>query len=109
MKSNEQKMIEAAHRELNNHNVIGTENGQALPLDERIRRAFAPPEKLYTSHEVGALLQMDPSSIVKWVNDGMLPAYRTPGGHRRVRASDLLTFLKQHGMWIPAELTNKAA
>ena len=59
------------------------------------------PDQLLTSHEVGALLQMDPSSIVKWVNDGLLPAYRTPGGHRRIRSSDLLVFLREHSMFIP--------
>ena len=62
------------------------------------------PNRLYSSHEAGALLQMDPSSIVKWVNDGKLPAYRTPGGHRRIKAVDLLAFLRKHGMYIPTEL-----
>src|ERR1035437_10356330 len=61
-------------------------------------------EKLYTSHEVGELLQMDGSSIVKWVNDGKLPAFRTPGGHRRIKRSDVLTFVRTHGMIIPPEL-----
>jgi CheY-like chemotaxis protein len=62
------------------------------------------PNRLLTSHDVGRMLQMDPSSIVKWVNDGLLPAFRTPGGHRRVRAADLLVFLRQHQMYIPPEL-----
>ena len=61
-------------------------------------------ESLLTSHEVGELLQINPSSVVKWVNEGKLPAYRTPGGHRRIKPSDLLTFLKTHGMYIPAAL-----
>jgi excisionase family DNA binding protein len=64
----------------------------------------AKRETLFTSHEVGTLLQMDPSSVVKWVNDGLLPAYRTPGGHRRIRQSDLLAFLRSHGMYVPPEL-----
>jgi excisionase family DNA binding protein len=62
------------------------------------------PDQLLTSHEVGSLLQMDPSSIVKWVNDGILPAYRTPGGHRRIRSSELLSFLRTHSMYIPDAL-----
>ncbi len=61
-------------------------------------------EKLYTSSEVGDLLQVDASSIVKWVNDGLLNAYRTPGGHRRIRSSDVVTFLRKHRMYIPPEL-----
>lgn len=62
------------------------------------------PDRLLTSHDVGRMLQMDPSSIVKWVNDGILPAYRTPGGHRRIKASDLLSFLREHKMYVPPEL-----
>lgn len=62
------------------------------------------PDQLLTSHEVGNLLQMDPSSVVKWVNDGILTAYRTPGGHRRIRSSDLLSFLREHQMYIPDAL-----
>jgi len=63
-----------------------------------------PKDRLLTSHEVGSLLQMDPSSVVKWVNDGLLPAFRTPGGHRRVRASDLMVFLRAHQMYVPEML-----
>lgn len=62
------------------------------------------PNQLLTSHEVGVLLQMDKSSVVKWVNDGLLPAFRTPGGHRRIRVGDLLQFLDKHGMFVPEEL-----
>ena len=63
------------------------------------------PNRLITSYEASQLLQMDPTSVVKWVNDGILPAFRTPGGHRRIRAADLLAFMKQHNMFIPPELT----
>lgn len=62
------------------------------------------PDALLSSHEVGSLLQMDASSVVKWVNSGLLPAYRTPGGHRRVRVSELIQFLRAKGMFVPAEL-----
>jgi excisionase family DNA binding protein len=62
------------------------------------------PDTLLTSHEVGVLLQLNASTVVKWVNDGILPAYRTAGGHRRIRSADLLTFLKQQGMFVPKQL-----
>ena len=65
---------------------------------------MAGREKLYTSHGVGELMQVDPSSVVKWVNDGILPSYRTPGGHRRIRASDLLAFIRKTGGYVPPEL-----
>lgn len=61
-------------------------------------------DQLLTSSEVGDLLQVNPSSVKKWVDDGLLVAFRTPGGHRRIRASDLVSFLVHHHMPIPADL-----
>ncbi len=63
-----------------------------------------PSEKLYTSGKAAELLQADATSVVKWVNDGLLVSYLTPGGHRRIRASDLVAFMRAHGMWVPPEL-----
>ena len=61
-------------------------------------------ERLLTSHEVGALLQVNPSSVNKWVKEGRITAFRTPGGHRRIRARDLVEFLDVHQMPVPARL-----
>lgn len=62
------------------------------------------PETLLTSHQVGALLQVNSSSINKWVGEGRLKAFRTPGGHRRIRVSDILTFLDTYKMPMPRQL-----
>ena len=61
-------------------------------------------DQLLTSSEVGQLLQVNASSVKKWVDDGLLVAFRTPGGHRRIRAADLVEFLAHHHMPIPADL-----
>jgi excisionase family DNA binding protein len=61
-------------------------------------------EHLLTSHEVGHLLQVNPSSVKKWVNEGRIAAFRTPGGHRRIRVADLVDFLNRHAMPIPRPL-----
>ena len=66
------------------------------------------PESLLTSYQVGSLLQVNPSSVNKWVKDGRIPAFRTPGGHRRIRAADLVTFLQEHSMPVPVSLNNAA-
>lgn len=66
------------------------------------------PEHLLTSTQVGVLLQVNPSSVKKWVNDGHIVAFRTPGGHRRIRASDLVAFLDQHRIPIPKPLAGAA-
>jgi excisionase family DNA binding protein len=64
------------------------------------------PDSLLTSYQVGALLQVNPSSINKWVKDGRIPAFRTPGGHRRIRAGDLVAFLSHHQMPVPRPLAS---
>lgn len=65
-------------------------------------------DQLLTSSEVGDLLQVNPSSVKKWVDDGLLLAFRTPGGHRRIRGSDLVSFLVRHEMPIPVDLQDAA-
>jgi CheY-like chemotaxis protein len=64
--------------------------------------------RYFTSHQVGDILQVNPSSVVKWINDGILDAFRTPGGHRRVAASELVRFARYHGMPVPDELRSLA-
>jgi len=61
-------------------------------------------DTLYTTHDISRLLQVDPSTVSKWIDRGILVAFRTPGGHRRVRAGDLRSFLIAHEMPLPEEL-----
>lgn len=61
-------------------------------------------DRIYTTHDIARLIQVDPSTVSKWIDKGVLLAFRTPGGHRRVRAGDLRTFLASHQMPIPDEL-----
>ena len=49
-------------------------------------------------------MQVNASSVKKWVDDGLLVAFRTPGGHRRIHPADLVRFLNAHRMPIPREL-----
>ncbi len=61
-------------------------------------------DQLFTTHDISRLLQVDPSTVSKWIDKGILMAFRTPGGHRRVRSNDLRTFLIVHQMPVPDEL-----
>lgn len=61
-------------------------------------------ENLFTTHDISRMLQVDPSTVSKWIDRGMLVAFRTPGGHRRVRSGDLRSFLIAHQMPVPEEL-----
>src|SRR6266478_10021036 len=59
---------------------------------------------IYTTHEVSRLLHVNPRSVINWIEQNLLPSYRTPGGHRRIRHDDLLAFLRKHQIPTPALL-----
>ena len=61
---------------------------------------------IYTTHEVSRLLQVNPRSVINWIEQSLLPSYRTPGGHRRIRRDDLLVFLRKHQIPTPASLVD---
>ncbi len=60
--------------------------------------------KKFSTFAVAEMLQVDPGSVANWIDQSFLKAHRTPGGHRRVAAEDLLVFMKEHRMPIPPEL-----
>lgn len=51
--------------------------------------AETDPGWLLKPGEVAAIMRVDPKTVTRWVAAGKLPAIRTPGKHRRVRAGDL--------------------
>jgi excisionase family DNA binding protein len=61
-------------------------------------------KSVFTTFEAAKLCHVSPLSIINWVNAGRLPAFRTPGGHRRIRKEDLLRFMRDNAIPIPDEL-----
>ena len=61
----------------------------------------AKTKTVYTTHEVSRLLQVNPRSVINWIDQNLLPSYRTPGGHRRIRREDLLGFVRKHQIPTP--------
>ncbi len=59
----------------------------------------------FTTFEISQICGVNPTTVQNWVKGKKLRAFQTPGGHRRVRREDLLVFLKEFGMPIPAELS----
>lgn len=53
--------------------------------------------------EAGRYCNVSPYTIRNWVERGILAAYTTPGGHRRIRREDLDAFLEQHHMPSPRD------
>ena len=59
---------------------------------------------VFTTFEAAKLCHVSPLSIINWVNAGRLAAFRTPGGHRRIRREDLVMFMRENGLPLPDEL-----
>lgn len=65
-------------------------------------------ERYYTTHEVARHCAVDSTTVIRWVDDGKLKAYKTPGGHRRITQDALLAFLKEYHMPVPDDLLRAA-
>jgi excisionase family DNA binding protein len=61
------------------------------------RRAPGSEPDWLTLGQAAKYLGVAQSTIRKWSDNGRLPAFYTPGGHRRYRRSDLDTFLERSG------------
>ena len=47
-------------------------------------------------------------TVLKWVRDGKLRAFTTPGGHHRIERKDLVQFLHEYGFPVPEGLTRES-
>jgi excisionase family DNA binding protein len=61
------------------------------------RRAPASEPDWLTLGQAAKYLGVAQSTIRKWSDQGRVPAFYTPGGHRRYRRSDLEAFLERSG------------
>ncbi len=60
-------------------------------------------ETLFTTKELAAMLQVGTTTIKRWTDEGNLRCFRTPGGHRKVRAEDVYDFLQRFNYPIPIQ------
>jgi len=60
-------------------------------------------KEIFTTYEASKICHVDLSTVIDWVEKGLLPAYRTPGGHRRIKKDDLVEFMKKYHLPLPSE------
>jgi excisionase family DNA binding protein len=62
------------------------------------RRSF------FTTFEISQICGVNPTTVQNWVKGKKLRAFKTPGGHRRILREDLVAFMREFDMPLPAEL-----
>ncbi|MCP4650892.1 MAG: response regulator [PVC group bacterium] len=55
-------------------------------------------KEILTTYEIASRCHVDIKTVINWTNDGSLKAYKTKGGHRRIKRADLVEFLSKHNM-----------
>ncbi|MFA4915778.1 MAG: response regulator [Syntrophales bacterium] len=59
--------------------------------------------KILTVSQAGKYCSVSPKTIINWIEAGHIKAYKTVGGHRRIKQEDMDEFLKERGMPLPEE------
>ncbi len=65
-------------------------------------------ERPLTTGEIADLCHVHLRTVLQWIHDGKIKAYRTPGNHSRVKVEDFIAFLKQFNMPIPDSLMSRS-
>jgi excisionase family DNA binding protein len=75
-----------------------TKSGSSDNQKRALKRLF------FTTFEISQICGVNPTTVQNWIKGKRLKAFKTPGGHRRVRREDLISFMKEFGMPLPEGL-----
>ena len=64
---------------------------------------------ILSSKQVAGILGVNESSVKRWADSGMLNCYRTPGGHRKFRREDILSFSRKYEYELRSDIANEKA
>lgn len=66
--------------------------------------------KTLTSGEIAEYCDVNLRTVIRWIESGKLKGFKLPGrGNNRVLVEDFITFLREHDMPIPEQLTGLAS
>lgn len=64
-------------------------------------------QKVFTTYQVANFCKVHHTTVINWVNEGVLQGYATPGGHRRIREEDVRKFMEKYNIPIPEQFKEK--
>lgn len=50
---------------------------------------------VFSTHSAAKFCRVTPMTIIRWIDEGRIRAYKTPGGHRRIMRADLEDFCRR--------------
>jgi len=60
-------------------------------------------EDTLTVYKASQMCKVSSKSIINWIEAGHIKAYKTVGGHRRIKREDLEMFMRKQGIPIPED------
>jgi excisionase family DNA binding protein len=60
-------------------------------------------EDILTVFQASKYCNVSPKTIINWIEAGHIVAYKTVGGHRRIKKSDMEDFMRRQGIPLPQE------
>jgi excisionase family DNA binding protein len=60
-------------------------------------------DDIFTVFQASKYCSVSPKTIINWIEAGHIPAYKTVGGHRRIKKFDLEGFMRRQGIPIPTQ------
>jgi excisionase family DNA binding protein len=60
-------------------------------------------DEIFTVFQASKHCNVSPKTIINWIEAGHIEAYKTVGGHRRIKKSDMEDFMRKQGIPIPEE------
>ena len=58
-------------------------------------------EDILTVFQASKYCNVSPKTIINWIDAGHIEAYKTVGGHRRIKKSDMESFMRKQGIPVP--------